>query len=222
MEFELIRTRLDLCLPKQQGPLSSCTTGLTSGHPARETSEAKIGEFELKQLDVESFWLTRPKSLWFTFFWTVLLTVCFPIVASQWQLVFLDALSSPAEVRTQLMAFSATQKTVHAWSTGTLDVAYPFAYGLLFAGTALRFFKRLGPYLALPGFLAIPVDLAEGVVQVLALTDTADLLTAKAWLTPLKLLLFTGGLAIALFAWFRCLVAHIRALVARTSTRNAN
>lgn len=174
----------------------------------------------LKNFNIDEIWLTRPRWLWLLFSCTVLLTLCFPLIANHWELAFLDALSSPVEVRAQLMALSSSQRTVHAWSTGTLDVAYPFAYGLLFAGTALRSFGRFGPYLAVPGLLAIPVDLGEGVVQILALTEITDWLGAKVWLTPLKMSLFFGGLTISLGAWLHILIAHIRILLSNRATRN--
>jgi len=98
---------------------------------------------------------------------------------------------------------SAEQRTPHAWATSTLDVAFPISAGLLFAGVALRFFPKYGIYLALPGFLAIPTDLFEGVIQILALTNTADLLDLKAIVTPLKAVLLLTGLVIAIIGWSR-------------------
>jgi uncharacterized membrane protein len=76
-------------------------------------------------------------------------------------------------------------------------------YGGLFAGAALRFFSVAGRWLALAGLLAIPVDLLEGVIQVLALTDTADLVDLKAWVTPLKSALFCVGLLVAVVGVIR-------------------
>jgi hypothetical protein len=89
----------------------------------------------------------------------------------------------------------------HAWVTGTLDVAYPLAYGLFFAGSTLAFFPRAGLYLAWLPLLAIPVDLTEGVVQVLALLNINDWLASKAFITPLKTLLFLCGLATTIAGW---------------------
>lgn len=145
--------------------------------------------------------LTNARTLWFLFAATLAITCAFPVVSSHWQLTLLDGITSPAAARSLLEQFTPEQRTVHAWITATLDVAYPLAYGGLFAGSALRVFERHGRYLALPALLAIPTDLIEGVVQILALTGIADWLGAKAVLTPAKLVLFGSGLCVAVVAW---------------------
>lgn len=143
----------------------------------------------------------KTNTLWVLFVATLILFFGFRIVASQWGFSFIDSISSPEELRNLLAGMSDKQKISHAWATSTLDVAFPISAGLLFAGTALRFFPKYGIYLAIPGLLAIPTDLFEGVIQVLALTDTADLLNLKAIVTPLKAGLLLTGLAIAIFGW---------------------
>ncbi len=154
--------------------------------------------------------LTRTSTLWFLFISTLVLFFMFRIVSSYWGFNFIDSISSPEELRNLIGGMTAAQKTSHAWATCTLDVAFPVSAGLLFAGVALRFFPKYGKYLALPGFLAIPVDLFEGVIQVLALTDTTDLLNLKAFVTPLKACLLLGGLGIAIIAWARWAYIKIR------------
>lgn len=149
--------------------------------------------------------LIKTNTLWILFIATLLLFFTFRIVASHWGFTFIDSISSPTELRNIIYEMSAEQKISHAWATSTLDVAFPIAAGLLFAGVALRFFPKYGIYLALPGFLAIPTDLFEGVIQILALTDTIDLLNLKAIVTPVKAILLLSGLAIAVIAWARWL-----------------
>ncbi len=145
--------------------------------------------------------LTKSRTLWILFITTLVLLFMFRVVSATWGFTFIDSISSPEELRSLLAGMSAEQKISHAWATCTLDVAFPISAGLLFAGVALRFFPKYGFYLALPGFLAIPTDLFEGVIQVLALTDTADLLDLKAIVTPLKAVLLLSGLAIAIAGW---------------------
>jgi hypothetical protein len=82
--------------------------------------------------------------------------------------------------------------------TGTLDVAYPFAYGAFFIGIALRYFGRFGIYLALPSLLCIPADLTEGLAQVMILTGHEGWMTLKIIATPIKLALYITGLLITL------------------------
>ena len=147
--------------------------------------------------------LTKTSTLWTLFVTTLLLFFTFRIVASIWGFTFIDSISSPEELRRLIAGMSAEQRTPHAWATSTLDVAFPISAGLLFAGVALRFFPKYGIYLALPGFLAIPTDLFEGVIQILALTNTADLLDLKAIVTPLKAVLLLTGLVIAIIGWSR-------------------
>ncbi len=155
--------------------------------------------------------LTKTNTLWILFVTTLLLFFTFRIVASQWDFKFIDSISSPEELRNIIAAMSAEQKISHAWATSSLDVAFPISAGLLFAGSALCFFPKYGIYLAMPGFLAIPTDLFEGVIQILALTNTADLLDLKAIVTPLKACLLLSGLAIAAIGWASGLFSKLRA-----------
>lgn len=154
--------------------------------------------------------LTKTNTLWILFVTTLVLFFGFRIVSSVWGFTFIDSISSPEELRSILAGMSAEQKISHAWATCTLDVAFPVSAGLLFAGVALRFFPKYGIYLALPGLLAIPTDLFEGVIQVLALTDTADLLDLKAIVTPVKAVLLLSGLAIAIIGWAGWLLSKFR------------
>ena len=82
--------------------------------------------------------------------------------------------------------------------TGTLDVAYPLAYGALFLGATLRFFPGRGPVLTIPILIGVPADVLEGLVQILALAGWADWLVAKAVLTPVKGGAFVYGAGMAL------------------------
>lgn len=143
-------------------------------------------------------WFTKTKTLWAMFWATLTMTITFGVIMQVWQFEIIDEMSDPEQIRAHVAAFSEIQKTVHAWMTATLDVAYPLAYGSLFIGMALRFFGRAGFWLALPSLLVIPVDLAEGYVQVMFLMGNDSLLHLKSILTPLKLALFIPGLIIAL------------------------
>ncbi|MFT6437772.1 MAG: hypothetical protein ACJAVI_005853 [Candidatus Azotimanducaceae bacterium] len=154
--------------------------------------------------------ITTNRALWLLFIATLTITAGFPAVSNIWGVMFIDGISSPDEVRIVISQMSAEQKIVHAWVTATLDVAYPLSYGLFFAGTALRFFSKYGLYLATLPLIAIPVDLIEGVVQVLALTDTADFIGAKAILTPAKSVLFVAGFCISVAAWVKWIYAKVK------------
>jgi hypothetical protein len=147
--------------------------------------------------------ITTTSALWLLFIATLSITAGFPAISNVWGVIFIDGISSPDEVRIVIAQMTAEQKIVHAWATATLDVAYPLAYGLFFAGTALRFFTKYGLYLAALPLIAIPVDLIEGVVQILALTNTADFVGAKAILTQVKFILFIAGFLISVVAWVK-------------------
>ena len=136
----------------------------------------------------------KTTTLWLLFVATLVLTLTFALLSNWLGISFIDGLSKPAEVRSALQSMTLEQRHAHAWITATVDVAYPFAYGLLFAGASMRFFPRKGKYIAPFALLAIPVDLLEGIVQVLALTQVTDLLAAKTFVTPLKTICFLYGL----------------------------
>ena len=65
---------------------------------------------------------------------------------------------------------------------------------------AIRFFGAPGRWLAVPGVLAIPIDLTEGAVQVMALSGQETILVYKAWVTPWKLGLFAAATLITFAA----------------------
>lgn len=154
--------------------------------------------------------LQQTTTLWVLFIGTLLVTATFVVLASYYEMQFVDSISDPEAVRAVIAGFSDQQVTVHIWVTAILDVIYPLVYGTLFAGVALRFFPGGGIWVALPGLLAIPVDLAEGVVQVLALSNTVDLIDLKAILTPLKTGLFLLGLLIAVAGWLKWLYQKVK------------
>lgn len=145
--------------------------------------------------------LSETRMLWISFIATVLLTIIFQILVNQFGLVLLDALSDSTEVRIAISTMSEQQRQIHAWMTGTLDIAYPMAYGALFIGSAYKFFPSKGFLLAVPAILCIPVDLIEGVVQILALMGLVDWTQLKEFLTPLKNLLFVAGALLTISGW---------------------
>ncbi len=154
--------------------------------------------------------LAERRSLWIAFVSTVLITITFPAAASFWGITFIDAISDPAQVRQAITGMTPDQRVVHAWITATLDVAYPLAYGALFVGSAYRFYTRFGRYIAMTLLMVVPADLLEGVVQILALTDSMDLVDTKAVLTPLKTVLFLLGLVATLSGWVIWMVGRLR------------
>ena len=147
--------------------------------------------------------ITQSATLWVLFVLFIAQSIGFAIFMSIWDFAIIDEMSDPEKVRAHIEAMSGVQRHVHAWMTATLDVAYPLTYGPLFAGLALR---ALSPLNAAPAIAVIPVDLIEGVTQVLALNGNYDWLWLKAIVTPLKLVLFLAAMVIAIFAlvlWWR-------------------
>ena len=150
--------------------------------------------------------LTRPTTLWLLFALFIVETAGFGAIMAIWEFQIIDEMSDPAAIRDHIAAMSETQKTAHAWMTATLDVAYPLTYGALLAGLALQ---RFHPVLATPAILVIPVDLAEGYVQVTALMGNEAQLWLKAYLTPAKLALFIVAIFIALGALCLLLISRL-------------
>jgi len=152
--------------------------------------------------------LSETRVLWLSFAATLLITIAFPVVVSTWGLTLLDAISNPDAARTAIAAMSEPQRHVHAWMTATLDVAYPFAYASLFFGSAHKFFPKIGWLLSIPAVLLLPIDLVEGVIQIMALTDVADALSLKAVLTTSKQVLFLTGIVFTIAGWIKWVIVR--------------
>ena len=142
--------------------------------------------------------LSKTKTLWITFILTLVLTACFGFVMHIRQFGIIDEVFVEDDIRVHISAMSQTQRTVHAWMTGTLDVAYPFAYGGFFIGIAIRYFSKYGIYLAVPSLLCIIADLSEGVAQIMLLMGHEASMGVKLIATPIKFSLFITGALIAL------------------------
>lgn len=141
--------------------------------------------------------VTRTPVLWALFVLTIVLGAGFGLFAPAVGGQFLDMVSAPEEVQAVLAAMTPGERKAHLWLTVLMDTAFPLSFGLLFAGLAYRF---LGSLAALPGFAVLIVDLTENTIQALALAGIANVLDAKAWVTPLKMYLFYAAAAIALVA----------------------
>ncbi len=116
---------------------------------------------------------------------------------------YLDSVALPAEVHNLLVEMSPAEKDSHFLMTLSLDMLYPLVYGSLFAGLTLRAFGSHVSWLSIPAFLVIPADLAENVIQLIALKGNEALLPLKAVLTPAKSALFfiAGVIALASLAY---------------------
>ncbi len=154
--------------------------------------------------------LGESRVLWLSFTATLIITFAFQVIILEFGLTLLDGITDPVEVRAAISGMSDSQRHFHAWMTATLDVAYPVAYGALFIGSAYRFFPSTGLLMSLPAIVCIPVDLTEGVVQVLALIGSADLTESKAILTPLKQLLFVSGFLVTIAGWVKWSISRVQ------------
>lgn len=126
--------------------------------------------------------------------------------------LYLDMIPGPEAARALISGLTPEQRLAHVRVTLLLDTVFPFSFGLLFAGMALRLHTSWGMYLALPSVAAILLDLSENLIQLLALTGSADFLGAKALITPAKFALAGLGGAIALVS----LIAGLPACLRRT------
>lgn len=153
--------------------------------------------------------LADTKILWMSFLATVLCTIVFQVLVHHFDLVLLDALSDPIEIHRAIASMSDQQRLIHAWMTGTLDLIYPMAYGALFVGSAYKFFPTKGFFLSLPVLICIPVDLAEGVVQIFSLAGCVEWTQLKEFLTPLKQMLFVTALLLTISGWVKWLYLKV-------------
>ena len=143
-------------------------------------------------------YLSQTKTLWMTFWLTMVLTAAFGVVMYVGQFVIIDEMYIAEDIRAHIEAMTPRQRIIHAWMTGTLDVAYPLAYGAFFIGIAIKYFRRFGLWLALPSILVIPTDLIEGFAQIMLLTGHDSFMGLKLIATPAKLVFFLLGLCITI------------------------
>ncbi len=154
--------------------------------------------------------LTGTRILWVLVLVQVLIWIGFVSVMRAYDFTLIDEMWKPDEIAAYLGTLSEEQKRAHIWTTASLDVLYPIVYGCFFTGMALLFFGRPGRWLALPGICAVPVDLTEGVIQVMALSGNSEVVVHKAWVTPWKLGLFIAASLITLAAVFVALRRKFR------------
>lgn len=121
------------------------------------------------------------------------MTGFFGLIMHIWEFVIIDELYNASVILSHIGQLTPYQIRVHIWMTATLDVAYPFAYGFLFIGVALRAFKKYQAWLIMPSIVVIPIDLLEGIVQVFLLLGHEEIVVLKTILTPLKLIFFSCG-----------------------------
>ena len=141
--------------------------------------------------------LTQARTLWLLFALLIVELVVFIAISMNGGFPILDAMSDPSKIECHIKAMTDANLHDHILMTATLDVALPLTYGALFAGLAL---KVLRPLFALPSVMAIPVDLTEGVVQIMTLKGRTDVLWLKAYVTPLKFALSGLAAVIAIYA----------------------
>lgn len=161
--------------------------------------------------------LGNKRSLWCLIPAAIAAQVIAKYSVAHWGLVLLDGISDPAVARDLVTGMTPAQVTGHLWFTTTIDVILPLLAGGLFVSAALLAFGKYGFYLALPPLVAVPLDLTEGVVQVLALTDGLDLLDVKVLTTPVKGLGYLTGLIISLLALAKWLVVTVKSKIASRS-----
>ncbi len=85
-----------------------------------------------------------------------------------------------------------------------------YIYGSFLAGITLKFFGQAGNLLAIPALVAVPTDLLENVIQLLALKGNEALLPLKAFLTPAKFILVGLAVLIALAALVNGIISSLR------------
>ena len=144
--------------------------------------------------------ITRTPILWTLFVLTVVIFVVFGVLAPMVGGQLLDMVTKREDTRAVFDAMTSSERTVHFWITVLLDTAFPLSFGLFFAGMAWRFFGKLGPYAAIPGFVVLIVDLTENTLQAITLSGAAYVLEPKEWVSPLKMNLFYLAALIALVA----------------------
>ena len=98
----------------------------------------------------------------------------------------LDQISATDHVRTLIDEMTRSERNAHFRMTATLDMAFPFIYGALYCGVALRFLGRAGPVAVVIVVGVVALDLLENTAQLLALGGRDFLLPLKSLATPIK------------------------------------
>ncbi|MEM7302042.1 MAG: hypothetical protein AAF468_13240 [Pseudomonadota bacterium] len=122
----------------------------------------------------------------------------------------LDAYLFGSEARERLRGLSPAETRIHIIGTATIDMLYPFAYGIFLSGVLYRLAGAWRNWLAVLPLLAIGFDLFENIVQLLALTKSADLLDLKSFLTGPKFTLLVVSVAIILLMLLSQFIRSIR------------
>ena len=128
-----------------------------------------------------------PRIIWISGIITALLSAAMLYWIQKHGLHIIDEISSPEKVKTVLAAQTPAQHDAHFWMTLLMDIPYPFAYGIFFAGLIMFTFKKWGRILALPAFICIPADTIENISQLFILRGDMGPLAVKAIATPIKL-----------------------------------
>ena len=149
------------------------------------------------------------RGLWQYFILVVGLSLAFGLTMIIWDFVVIDELINAEAIREHVSDMSAEQRRAHIGATLTLDIIYPFVYAGLFAGLTLKAWPDWR-YLAAPILLCIPVDLIEGMTQVMILNGHFDWIDLKTLVTPIKLVLFIAGSLVAIAALLCLAIRHVK------------
>ena len=134
---------------------------------------------------------------------TICLTIAIHAIAYAYQLPLLDMLVEQNEIVTALQSMSDTQLSAHIVVTATLDVVYPLAFTALFIGSIIVGLPHQYKRYVYALLLIVPIDWLEGVVQIMMLTGSHDVMWLKLLLTPIKFMLVLLGILFSLYAWGR-------------------
>lgn len=162
--------------------------------------------------------LKHQTSIWVSFAVTSTLFAGFLIWVPNVGGQILDSVADPTEIAFLLDNMNVAQRRSHFWMTLALDMPFPIAYGIFFIGVIWKFFGRRGLWIALPAYACVCTDLAENTVQLMVLSGHDDLIVHKAYLTPLKRLLFLGSIAAASSALITGVIRRLSPSGAETET----
>lgn len=138
--------------------------------------------------------LASNKALLISFVLMVLCGMAFGVYTDAVGGTLLDETWNQEDALRVLAGMSSEQKDTHFWVTVLLDSAYPLFYGAFFIGAVARLAGNHRSWAIWPNAIGVDSDFAENIVQALVLSESADVLFLKDFLTPLKF----GGLIVGL------------------------
>jgi len=121
----------------------------------------------------------------------------------------LDTLLTGNDARSRLAEMTVSEINRHLIGTLTIDMLFPVAYGIFFAGLLFRLVSSWRISLEILPLIGALFDIMENMVQAIAMVGVVDLLNAKIFLTVPKFVFFILSASLMTILIFSALFKHL-------------